>query len=364
MNYKKSGIRAGAVLVVALAAGHLVQTMNATKLASPAKGQPSSVEQVSAGAKPAPAVSTAIADPVLPATASLGGVATGPVKADPAPVLTTAEPKVAPAAETAPVLAALPELDVPLADTTKSPSTEVAKIDTPVEPPMVKDLPAVATTADCKTDFSLSAGAQAMISVALTAPCRAGERVVLRHAGLAVAEVLPKDGKLILDLPALNAKGEVSVLFSDAEIAKGAVAIPDVASVRRFGVQWMADDAFQLHVLEAGADYGQPGHVWTDAPVSPNGGYIVALGNPDLALPMMANIYTWPAGQAVSADLMIESAVTAETCGRELLGETLAVEGGSVTITDLTLVMPECDALGDILVLKNPGLDVTLSASN
>jgi hypothetical protein len=203
-----------------------------------------------------------------------------------------------------------------------------------------------------------------MISVTLTAPCRAGERVVLRHAGLAVAEMLPADGKLVLDLPALNEKGEISVLFPDAEIARSAIAVPEALTVKRFGVQWMADDAFQLHVLEAGADYNQPGHVWADAPVSANGGYLMALGNPTLDLPMMAAVYTWPANAAIPADIMIESVVTDMTCGRELLGETIALQGGTVTLTDLTLAMPECDALGDILVLKNPGLDVTLTASN
>ncbi|MFM7444918.1 MAG: hypothetical protein ACKO2N_13605 [Tabrizicola sp.] len=262
------------------------------------------------------------------------------------------------------MLVALPEGDVPKTVAPIEPSTAVAKINLPTEPPKVEEAPALAVSDDCKIDLGLSAGTQAMISVTLTAPCRAGERVVLRHAGLAIAEVVAKDGTLILDLPALSAEGEVSVLFPDAETAVGKVAIPDLASVKRFGVQWMADDAFQLHILEAGADYGQPGDVWTDAPVSPNGGYLVALGNPELTLPMMANVYTWPADSSIAADVMLEAEVTEKTCGRELLGEALALEAGSVDITELTLAMPGCDALGDILVLKNPGQDVTLSASN
>jgi hypothetical protein len=364
MDLKKSGIRAGAVLVMALAAGHLVQTMNDTKTASSTRIKPSSIEQVSAGTEPAAATAPAKADPVMPATASLGGVATEAPKADPAPVLTAAEPVVPAPADTAPVLAALPDPAASVADGLEPPATDLAKVEPPGPAPLVDDAPAIATASDCSTDLALAAGPQAMIAVTLMAPCRAGERVVLRHAGLAVAEVLPADGKLILDLPALNATGEVSVLFPDAEIATGAVAIPEALAIRRFGMQWMADDAFQLHVLEAGADYNQPGHVWADAPVSPNGGYMMALGNPTLDLPMMAAVYTWPADQGIPADVMVESVVTEMTCGRELLGETLAMQGGTVTVTDLTLAMPECDALGDILVLKNPGLDVTLTASN
>ncbi len=49
MSRKRSIIRAGAVLVVAVAAGHLVQTMNARKeTASKEAEQPKQVEQVAA----------------------------------------------------------------------------------------------------------------------------------------------------------------------------------------------------------------------------------------------------------------------------------------------------------------------------
>ena len=37
---------------------------------------------------------------------------------------------------------------------------------------------------------------------------------------------------------------------------------------------------------------------------------------------------------------------------------------GTRSVNDLTLAMPDCDAVGDILVLNNPGQDVTLTASN
>ncbi len=358
MNRKKSLIRGGAVLVVALAAGHLVQTMNESKLAhAPAK--PKEIEQVSAGAKPAPAVS----EPALPTTAGLGGA---PATPDPAPALSVA--KADPAAPDAPVLAALPEAPamqpdplLPAAPTKDPAPADVAAVG---EVPAPAATPAPVATKDCPVDLSLTAAPQAMIGVTLTAPCRAGERVVLRHAGLAVAEQIPAGGTLQLDLPALAAKGDVSALFPDAEVARAAVAVPDAAAVQRFAVQWMADDAFQLHAMENGADYGQPGHVSTAAPVSANGGYMVALGNPSLDLPMMAEVYTWPADPAVTAEVVIESAVTEATCGRELLGETIALQAGTVTVKDLTLAMPGCEALGDILVLKNPGQDVTLAATD
>lgn len=325
---KKSLVRAGAVILVALAAGHLVQTMNAEKVATVA-ATPKGIERVSAGpeaAAPAPAV---VALPAAPAM----------VAAEPAPPAPVPE---------APVLAALPELPPALPE----PALPAA--------PALDPAPAAGET--CASALTLAAGPRAMISVVLAAPCRAGERVVLRHAGLALAEQLDAGGRLQIDLPALQGDGAVSVLFADAEVLRDAVPVPDATAVHRFAVQWMADDAFQLHAFENGADYGQPGEVWSGAPVSPNGGYLVSLGDPGLDLPMLAEVYTFPA--ETPTDLSIEATVTEATCGRELLGEVLEARQGKVTVNDLTLAMPDCGALGDILVLKNPGRDVTLATMN
>jgi hypothetical protein len=154
------------------------------------------------------------------------------------------------------------------------------------------------------------------------------------------------------------------VLFSDASVTRAAVPVPSAADLRRFAVQWMADDSFELHSYEDGADFGTPGHVWAQNPVSPQGGYLVNLGDPALDLPMMAQVYTWPADAAHRAEVTIEAPVTARTCARELLGETILADKGAVTVTDLTLAMPDCDAQGDILVLNNLLPDTTLAAAN
>lgn len=91
-------------------------------------------------------------------------------------------------------------------------------------------------------------------------------------------------------------------------------------------------------------------------------GQLISLGDPLLDLPMLAQIYTWPA--FTQAKPVVEAAVTPATCGRDLLGETLLLEDGTVTLTELTLSMPACDALGDILVLNNLVPDVTVATVN
>lgn len=307
--------------------------MNAEKMAATAAAsKPKGIERVSAGPEAVAAVAETA--PALPPSAA-------PLAEMPEPAMTVAEPDAPPRVSDGPTLAALPELPPILPEPMAEPAVPVDS---------------------CTPAMMLAAGPQAMISVSIAAPCRAGARVVLRHAGLALAEELAGDGTLRLDLPALRQDGEVSVLFADALVLRDAVAVPEAAAVHRFAVQWMAGDTFQLHAFENGADYGQPGEVWSAAPVSPGGGYLVSLGNPGLDLPMLAEVYTFPA--AAPVDLSIEATVTETTCGRELLGEVLEARAGKVTVNELTLAMPDCDALGDILVLKNPGRDMTLATAN
>ena len=383
MDKKRTLIRVGAVLVVALAAGQLVQTMNAGRSTAEAP-RPTDVQTVSAGAQAA----TPVVNPAIPAAASLAAPAVETETAVPEvamPEVVVTKPAAAPDNATdAPIPVALPEtaepwsldantaLPVPADDLAAQPVDEApAALPALPEQALLPDsaapagiAPETATLAEgaCTTDMSLTAGPQAMISVSIFAPCHAGERVVLRHGGIAVAETLTDHGALQLDFPALDARGELSALFPDATVLRETVAIPDATN--RFAVQWMGDDAFQLHAFENGADYGQPGDVNAESPVSPNGGYMVALGNPTLDFPMMAQVYTWPSDTSVVVDVVIEAAVTELTCGRELLGEVVQAKGSNRTVNDLTLAMPDCDAVGDILVLNNPGQDVTLAAAN
>lgn len=267
MTNKRSLIRAASVLAVALAAGHLVQTMTA--------GSPSRVEPTQGAA-------------VLP-------TAVTPVQAS---------------------------ID---ADTTPIPQAAPA----------------------CADRLTLAATPGAMITVMIHSPCRGGERVVLRHAGLAVAEALDADGRLAMPLPAFDVGGKVSVLLSDGTVLRDAVPVPDLGGLRRFAVQWVAGDAFQLHV--------GPG-------VIGNLPALASLGDPSVDLPMQAQVYTWPASQRIRP--VVEVAITPATCGRDLLGETLLLTEGTTTLTDLTLSMPPCDAVGDILVLNNLVPGVTLAAVN
>lgn len=231
--------------------------------------------------------------------------------------------------------------------------------------------PSAATAADpCRATLELVAQPRAMIGLSLRAPCNANERVVLRHAGLAVTARTSATGALFTTLPALAAEARVSVLFRDAGTAEARLPVPDAAATRRFVVQWVADDGFQLNAFEDGADYGTPGHLRaTDTVPAPDalpgkGGFIAQFGDAGVPLPMLAQVYTYPADPTRRAEIVVEAPVDAGTCGRELLAETLSVRGGTVAVDDLAVSMPDCTAVGDILVLKNLDPATTVTAAN
>lgn len=344
VDLKRRLARGVAVITIALGAGHLVQTMSDTgtkQRVAQADVAPKAkhIETLAAGAETVkPAVDPALAAPRLPAA-----VATAPAKL-PEPAITV---------EIAPVKPAEP--------------AAVAEV-VPAKPEVVQ---AIEVAADpCPVTLDLNASENAMVTLMLTAPCHPAERVVLKHAGLAVSAQTLTSGALVASLPALERDAKIEVLFKDGSAAEATLAVPEITSVRRFAVQYQADDAFQMHAFEDDAGYGGPGHVSGATPHLPaagvpgKGGFLTLLGDSTTDLPLLAEVYTYPADPAQRPEVVVEAAVTETACGREILGETLTSFAGKVYIGDLTVAMPECDAVGDYLVLKNLVPDLNIAANN
>jgi hypothetical protein len=243
-------------------------------------------------------------------------------------------------------------------------------INTAANTPATADVPEKALGRDeCPASLDLSVTENAMLGVTLIAGCHPNERVILKHAGLAISAKTTLTGAVFADLPALQKSAEVEVLFKDGSRISSSIDVPEIASVRRFAIQWQADDAFQLHGFENGAGYGDKGDVSGANPNRPAsgvpalGGFISVLGDSTTETPLLAEVYTYPTDASANPDVVVEAAVTPTTCGRELLGETLLSLGGTVTTSDLTVAMPECDAIGDYLVLNNLVPDMNIASS-
>ena len=239
-----------------------------------------------------------------------------------------------------------------------------------VSGPARLDAPLAVADLDCTPVLRLAPAAGAMIDVGLSSPCRPSERIVLRHAGLAVTYRTNSVGALTARLPALTDQAVVSVLFAGGNTIEAELVLPEAVQMRRFGVQWLGPLAFGINAFENGAGYGEAGHVSAaDAgrPAAGSGdgdnGFLTLLGDDTVDQPMLAEVYTYPDGSR-DVPVVVEAAITAQTCGQDLLGETLNVAGGTVALSDLSVTMPGCDAAGDFLLLKNLVPDMTLASAN
>ena len=344
-NMKRKLARAVAILAVALGAGELMDSLaglrgkSAPEAHSAAAAKATDIEPVAAGAE-----------------------VTAPKAALPEPAA-TATPRLpdAPAAPPASVAAAVAEAaPIPPAPLDAAPAA-------PTAPTLAEaNLPADS----CAARLDLGNSANAMLALTLVAPCQPNQRLVVKHAGLAISGQTTATGAFFADIPALDAAGEVEVLFPDGKTVAAALPVPELAGLRRFAVQWQADDAFQIHAFEDDTGYGGAGDVWAGAPHRPapglpaKGGFLTVLGDATAENPLLAEVYTYPADRAALPVVVVEAPVTEGSCGREILAETLHSDGGRVTVSDLTAAMPGCDALGDFLVLKNLVADLTIAATN
>ncbi len=196
---------------------------------------------------------------------------------------------------------------------------------------------------DCDPVLRVSPRDGATVDILLIAPCNQGQRVVLRHSSLVAAYQANAAGAVFTSFPALTEDFQVSALFGDGRTVSAALPMPEAATHRRFAVQWMGPP-----VLTLSSDGTDPET-------------LMRLGDPTVETPLLAEVFTFPTATSTGL-VVIEAKVTKASCGREILGETLQVGQGRVTASELSVAMPDCVAVGDYLVLKNPLPDVTLAS--
>ncbi len=326
----------GASLAVALGSGYAMQSRSSEQRAEAKTDAPQAITELAAATAP-----VRFAPPPAPV-------------AMPVSVVTT---------EDAPVEAATP---VALDSLVLPPLPPTSALPEPAPAPQ----PAPVAVADpCPVTFIATPAADAMIDVTLLAACAPSQRVVLRHGGLVFTARTSATGAIFATLPAMDTEGRVILRFEDGQTVAAATRT-DLGGIRRFAVQWVGNDAFQIQAYENGATFGAPGHVSAAAPhlpapgLPPTGGYLTQLGDASVSPPMLAEVYTWPTNTSVPVELTVEAAVTDATCNRELLGETLESRNGTLSSDEITLSMPTCDAVGDFLVLNNLTPGTKLASAN
>ncbi|WP_372886469.1 hypothetical protein [Shimia sp.] len=263
-----------------------------------------------------------------------------------------------------------PEDMPPRADLPDEPVVLLVSRDLPVGA-----LPREETTPQLECDSALiaDASAAAMVRLSLSAPCQAGERVTFHHGGLKFTEIVGGNGRLDLVIPALGEQAVFVVTFANGEGVATRTEISSLSLYDRVAVQTTGDSGVQLHALEFDADYGSAGHVWRDQPrdvtavAHGSGGFLTRLGNPDAPEAAMAEVYTFPSRSSAGAGLVrisLEAEIGRNNCARDVSATTFELrQDGGLRVREVSLSVPDCDAAGEFLVLKNLMEDLTIAAN-
>ncbi|MCB1335420.1 MAG: translocase [Roseivivax sp.] len=223
--------------------------------------------------------------------------------------------------------------------------------------------------AACLPRMTATATVSAMADLTLDAPCQPNAAVTFHHSGLMFTETTDDAGQITLTVPVLSRDAVFIAAFDNGDGAVAQLQVEDIGQIDRVAVQWEGETGLQLHALEFGADYFNPGHIWAQSaglPQQANAGFLVQLGNPALPHARLAEVYTFPAGKATrsgTVSMSIEAEVTQANCGQRIDAQTMEMHlGGLLQTQDLSLSLPECTAVGEFLVLKNTVQDLKIAA--
>ncbi len=230
-----------------------------------------------------------------------------------------------------------------------------------LEPPVASDaLPLPA----CEIIASARPAASAMIDVTLSAPCLPNERVTVHHNGMLFSQITDGEGTLNVIMPTLSRTAVVVFAFPSGDGAIAETVIEDIDEYERAVLQWRGDTGFQMHAREFGADYGEVGHVWAQSPEAM--GTLTRLGDAAVSDPFMVEVYSLPRSRnrnAAGVDMSVEAEVTLANCGSEIEAQSFELTPDGIKKNDLTLAVPNCDAVGDFLVLNNLVQDLKVASN-
>lgn len=253
--------------------------------------------------------------------------------------------------------------------------------DVPVQLAALQDVPirsfpeeerAPALICDSAVEMAARTADAAMVTLELTAPCHADTQFTLHHHGMMFSAITDGDGVWSMQVPALARNALFIAAFEDGDSAVATAVADTVEQFDRYVVQWQGRSGLQFHALEYGAAYGEDGHVWNEAAHDATratlgeGGFLLRLGEGVIVeTTLMAEVYTFPTQTALrdgAVQLSIETEVNAANCGRDITAQALSRPGGGeITARELTLAIPDCDAVGDFLVLKNLHEDLKIA---
>lgn len=198
----------------------------------------------------------------------------------------------------------------------------------------------------------------AMIGLSVSAPCHGHEEITVSHAGLSYAATTDGGGGHSATVPALAASGEVIVRFESGAQLDARIVVPDLGSVKRYALVMRGTTRLSLNAFIKGAAFNTAGHLRVGNEGLPTlglGGFLTSLGDPGLAFPRQAHVFTAPANGS-NARVVLMAAIQPDSCGRDLMAMLFSAERSVVPVAGaVTFAMPDCEAIGDSLAYEVDG---------
>ena len=237
------------------------------------------------------------------------------------------------------------------------------------------ELPQTESVPELSCDMTLDAvsAPAATVDLTLSAPCLPNERLTLHHNGMMFTAVTDASGQSQMRVPALSENAVFIVSFTNGEGAVTQIDVPTLEFFDRVVLQWRGKSGLGVHALEFGAEYFSKGHIHAEttgdvaATAKGESGFLMRYGTDAGPEALMAEVYTFPTGTAVRDGriaLSVEAEVTGANCGTKVDAQTLQIRPGEAMRTqDLELFVPDCDAVGDFLVLNNLLQDLKVASN-
>ena len=223
----------------------------------------------------------------------------------------------------------------------------------------------------CDTSLEVTPMDEGQVALRLEANCITKERIVVWQDGLRFAARTSAVGVFEASIPAFRENTRFRVEFANGTSVEAGATVPGADAFDRVALLWSGTDNLSIHAFEFGATRGEAGHIHRTRPgpvarsSGTESGRIQRFGDPDVDAPLIAEVYSFPSGRAMKSGvvrLMVEVEVTPFSCGKTLDAEAIQTEAeGGLRSVALALDMPGCEAVGDILVLKNVLRDLRIA---
>lgn len=220
---------------------------------------------------------------------------------------------------------------------------------------------------DCAPSMTLKLRDASIVEASLLAPCDLEKRVSFLHDKLRVDVMTDAFGRAKVLIPALSEAVLVTAELGQRKIQSELYG-PRARAYSRVVLSWEGNQIFRMNAFELGAKPGEAGHISSASPKTASramrgtGGFMFVTGD---GSGRVAEVYSFPTGYSPFrgiVELIVEADVTENVCGQ--LAEAQALQSnplGGVSETTVRVTLPDCDKVGDVMVLKSLLQDMRLA---